>query len=555
MAEQREFAEVRGYTETLVRMRGVSPSQDENAVAATILDLLRADGLGDGYAASGYDLLPGDPWERRNVYAFVRGASARTIILLGHYDTVGTEDYGPLEPIALDPDALATRVDELAAFTPGVRADVDAAPGEWLFGRGTADMKSGVAINIALIRSYARAAQTGTPPPLSILFVATTDEEVGSAGIQQAARFLLDLREREGLEYLGVINTDVTLPLYPGDPHHYIYLGTCGKLLPTLLVLGREAHVGEPFVGLDANLLAAEIIRDLSMNPRYCDATERQRTPPPVTLRACDLKDHYDVQLPFAAYTYLNVLTFSTTPAELLARLRVTLAEATERVLERVAAVERNWSPVASLPPVPRERTGTILTYAEVYTLVRKRLGARKVASLVKRAEADLPVTTDPRERTVHLMRALWTESGLTGPAIVVAFAPPYYPHVAPAPGPLHDAIRSVAEAHPEANIQLLDYYPYISDLSYLSLDPENDMAALTANMPIWRAPLQSPRPGSYTIPLDAMAELRLPVVNLGPHGVAIHQRGERVAMTYSFETVPQLIAEAIAHMGQQGAS
>ena len=82
-----------------------------------------------------------------------------------------------------------------------------------------------------------------------------------------------------------------------------------GKLLPSFLIVGKEAHVGEPFQGVDANLLAAELIRDLSMNDALCDVVRSsnktqdvqdvQVTPPPVTLRASDLKTHYDVQLPF----------------------------------------------------------------------------------------------------------------------------------------------------------------------------------------------------------------------------------------------------------------
>lgn len=545
------FETVREFTHALVQVRGVSPSREENAVASAILDLLHRDGLADAYTASGYDLVRDDPWERRNVHAFVRGASPRTVILLGHYDTVDVGDYGPLASLALDPDALAARADELAAFTPGVREDLETAREDWMFGRGAADMKSGVAINLALIRHYAGEARAGRVPPLSLLFLATPDEEVGSAGVHQATRFLLALREREGLTYLGVVNTDTTLPLSPGDPQHYAYLGTCGKLLPCLYIVGREAHVGEPFAGLDANLLAAEIIRDLSMNPHFCDSTAEQRTPPPVTLRASDLKDHYDVQLPFAAYCYLNVLTFTTDPGALLARLRSTINDATERVLERVAAVERTWTPVASLPPVVHERSAYVLMYAELHAQVEERLGRDAVARAMDEVEAGLPATLDPRERVVRLTEGLWRASGLSGPAVVIAYAPPYYPHIAPAPGPLHDAIRAVVADHPEAKLRLLDYYPYISDMSYLSLDPGTDVAALAANMPVWQPAGEARTAHGYSVPLDEMAQLHLPVVNIGPHGKGIHQRGERVAMHFSFETVPTLIAEAIARMGQ----
>ena len=65
------------------------------------------------------------------------------------------------------------------------------------------------------------------------------------------------------------------------------------------------------------------------------------------------------------------------------------------------------------------------------------------------------------------------------------------------------------------------DYFPLISDMSYLRLDPDIDPAALIANLPIWNdAPMSAAfaRPGSYRLPLEGMRQLNLPVVNLGPY-------------------------------------
>src|SRR5262249_16220109 len=141
---------------------------------------------------------------------------------------VDTVDYGTLEPYALDPEALAARQDALVAMTPGLREDLEAHPGDWMFGRGAIDMKSGVAANIAVMRKLAQQARESTLP-LSIVLLATPDEENESAGVLQAVRFLLRLREQYGLEFAGAINTDYTTSLYPSDPHRYVYTGTIGK--------------------------------------------------------------------------------------------------------------------------------------------------------------------------------------------------------------------------------------------------------------------------------------------------------------------------------------
>ncbi len=275
------YAPTREYTRRLVRARGVSPSADENRVTELALRLLREGGLDDAYTLSGLDPLEGDPHGRHNAYAFLRGQSRRAVVLLGHVDTVGTADYGPLEPWALDPDQLAARHELLEGLGPDVADDLAAYPDDWMFGRGVADMKSGVAAAVAVMRRLAQRARAGAPPPLSVVALATVDEENESAGVLQAVRFLRTLQGRHGLEYIGAINTDYTAARYPGDPRRYIYAGTVGKLLPSLFVVGQAAHAGDPFAGLDATLLAAELVRDLSMNTELCDSARGEVAPPP----------------------------------------------------------------------------------------------------------------------------------------------------------------------------------------------------------------------------------------------------------------------------------
>jgi arginine utilization protein RocB len=545
------FETVRDLTTRLVRVRAVSPTADERAVADTILDLLTEDGLADAYTAVGLDALEGDTYARNNVYALVQGQRSATLVLLGHFDTVDTADYGPLEPWATDPDGLAARLDHLAALTPGLQADLDAHPGEWLFGRGSIDMKSGVAANLAVIRRLAAAAAQGVPPAISVLFLATPDEETESAGVLQAVRFLARLRAERGLTYLGAVNTDYTTAEYPGDPHHYIYTGTVGKLLPSFLVVGRESHVGQPFDGVDANLLAAELIRDLSMNDALCDQVRGQATPPPVTLHASDLKARYDVQLPFAAHFYLNVLTFTTTPAALLDRLRAISEAALARALARLDACEARWVAASGgTARVHAARTGRVHTYAELRAVAERQHDPATVAAVLAEEAARWPADLDKRARSLHLVWRLWTLSGLDGPAVVIAYAPPYYPHVAAAPGALDQAVAAVADSYPDLHLVTREFYPYISDMSYLRLDAGVETAALTANMPLWAEP-EAAGPGDYTLPLDAIRAMDLPVVNLGPYGRGAHQRGEAVLMPYSFGILPQLLWEVIERVGE----
>jgi len=534
------YETVRDYTLRLVAIRSVSPGTGEVQVAHEILHMLHEDGLEARYTASGLDVVAGDPHERLNAYAFLRGQSAETLVLLGHVDTVDTADYGHLEPWALDPTGLATRLDTLA----GIDSREDHS--DWMFGRGVADMKSGIAINIALMRRLAREERF----PLSLVLLATPDEENESAGILQGVQLLLRLREQYGLRYIGAINTDYTTAAYPGDPQRYIYTGTIGKLLPSFLCIGRESHAGAPFQGLDANLLAAELIRDLSMNDELCDSIRGQITAPPVTLHASDLKDHYDVQLPFAASFYLNVLTFTTDPTTLLQRLRTRAENVLAHLLRRLDETERRWLQAANeqrlqkpLPP----RSGTVLTYADLYAETAHKYGEEYVNNELTTRWGS--VTLDKRERSLHLVRRLWKLSGRQGPAIIISYAPPYYPHVSATPGTLHAAVEAVAHAHPEQRLAICEYFPLLSDMSYLRLEAGLDLGALKANMPLWRDPGPTFLAGAYNLPLAAIELLDMPIINWGPYGHGAHHRHESVLMSYSFGTLPKLLYATIQQL------
>ena len=46
-----------------------------------------------------YD-IPDDPYDRKVAYGFIKGNSDNTVVLMGHIDVVGVEDYGEAIPLA-----------------------------------------------------------------------------------------------------------------------------------------------------------------------------------------------------------------------------------------------------------------------------------------------------------------------------------------------------------------------------------------------------------------------------------------------------------------------
>jgi arginine utilization protein RocB len=219
-------------------------------------------------------------------------------------------------------------------------------------------------------------------------------------------------------------------------------------------------------------------------------------------------------------------------------------------MLQRVDATERRWQQASGQAVVAQEpRSAAILTYAELYAETVQVIGEERVLAALSDEWERWPGTLDKRERSLHLVRQLWALSGRQGPAVVIYYSPPYYPHVAATPGLLQDAITAVISTHPEQQLIQREYFPLLSDMSYLQLASDADLTALTSNMPVWEDAGALPRPGAYSLPLEAMQQLNVPVFNWGVHGQGAHQRDESVQMSYSFEALPQLLYETIEQL------
>ncbi len=158
--------------------------------------------------------LKKDSLERRNVLALLKGEKApgkRTLIFHGHTDTVGVEDYGYLEDSAFSCDELEEKLKK-TELPEEVKKDLNS--GDYIFGRGTCDMKSGDAVFLVLLKHLCEHPETLSG---NILLSLNPVEENLHTGIIESLEVFEELSVREELEYVMAINNDYICPMYPGD--------------------------------------------------------------------------------------------------------------------------------------------------------------------------------------------------------------------------------------------------------------------------------------------------------------------------------------------------
>ena len=118
--------------------------------------------------------------DRQNNICYLKGTkgnSNRCVIMIGHIDTVGVDDYGTFWEKAFRPDLLPEQF--LSMKVPQEVID-DIKSGEFMFGRGALDMKSGVAGHMTIMEYFANHLDELDG---YVMHVAECDEEDMSGGI------------------------------------------------------------------------------------------------------------------------------------------------------------------------------------------------------------------------------------------------------------------------------------------------------------------------------------------------------------------------------------
>lgn len=481
-----------------------------------------------------------DEVERYNVLAYVkgtRGNSKRTVIIMGHMDTVGIDDFTQLKDKACFPDEL---MEALQAETLPSSAKDQLDSGDWLFGRGVLDMKGGLASHLFLLNYYSE-----HPEELegNLVFVSECDEEDSSHGILSSLKTLKKWKEEHNFEYVAAINADFVSPRYEGDENRYIYKGTVGKLLPSFFITGAETHVGSAFEGLDPNFIAAELTKQINYNPELCNEAYGETTVPPVSLKQMDLKPSYTVQTALSAYVYYNFFIHSWTPKEVLEKLKEQAYIAFNNALTTFEERYKQYCKISNEPFQELVWKPRVFTYEEMEQQLTSKHGERYVAHMEDfKNELLNDKSLDIRMYAARVVEEAWNWMEDKSPAIILFYSSLYSPRIELTGktkdeqiliDALDEAVEEIQPHYPHP-IVTRNFFPYISDMSFVALsDDDEGLQATSVNNPGWGKKL--------FVNYQDIRDINVPVVNIGPYGIDAHKKLERAEIQYSFEIVPNL--------------
>lgn len=490
--------------------------------------------------------VKGDKLGRKSVVAIVNGEkkpSDKTVVMIGHIDTVGISDYGPLAEYANQPLVLTEKFKEIE-LPAQVKKDLES--GEYLFGRGIFDMKSGDAIIMALMEMISDDIENFEG---NLIFGAVCDEEGNSGGMLNVVPELCRLQDEKNYDYLALLDTDYMTEEYEGDENKYVYVGTVGKLMPTFFVVGKETHVGESFKGIDPNQIAAEITRRINLNPEFSDVAEGEVTLPPVTLKQRDLKPEYSVQIAKTAVVFFNYATHCSTPDQVLDKMVKAGQECFQNVVDMLNERYETFCEMAHRPFHKLPWEARTMTYHQLCEVVKAEVGEEFDAKVQAYAEELMKdETIDARDRNTHLVEyvhGMWSDKN---PVLIVYFSQPYYPHIyikgdEPKEKALLDAVADAVDTtNTDYKLVYKKFFPYISDLSYGAAPREDGIIeAFMENMPGYGT--------VYNLPMKEMQRLNLPVLDIGSFGKDAHKFTERIEKKYTFEVAPELVYKTVMNL------
>src|SRR5665647_3552205 len=531
----------------LVACDSISYTEKENKASQYVYDFLKNTPYfkGNPELFGKYD-IPNDPYGRFVVYGLVLGKKKDTVLLSGHTDVVSTEVYGEAEPLAFNMGEELEK--KLASMDLDETAKKDMESGEWLWGRGVADMKAGIALNMTLTEKYAAEATKGTLEG-SVIFMALPDEESYSAGIRSGIEVVKDLKSKYNLNCKLLLCTE---PAAEMEDKQVMSLGSVGKVMPVVITQGKVAHVGHCFNGISGLNMLAGVYQKTNGSLEFSDEFEGEATPPPNWSNMRDMKLTYDASLPYRGYGYFTVLNQSTTPEEVISILKKNCIEVFEEEVKKLNGTYQIFKTMNKFETKEKlEYETCVMTFEELCDDLKKKntKGFKEFYGRIYKEVGEKVVNgaLNFPSATVFLMDQVLNFADIKTPLILIGIAPPFYPatHSNSIKGREHFGTKiykyakKLSEEKYGQGLVYENYFMGISDNSYTSLEPF-DFEKFIKSFPMWGK--------LYNLNFETIEGLSIPSILYGPVGREYHQWTERVNRHSLFEVMPNTLDAVVKY-------
>ncbi len=470
--------------------------------------------------------LPDSPFSILALYESPKNLR-QTIILCGHFDTVGIEEFGKRPAVAFNQEELIpwlrTRFQDDSELLNQIES------GDYYFGRGALDMKGAVGM---LTETFIAISEKSVPSPAdafqwNLILLLTCDEEGTGAGIRSALPYLIKLRDEAKLDFRLLINADFAHAT-ENDPVP-IFCGTIGKVLVGISVFGTETHAGSPFEGVNASALLSAIISHLECNPKLTQHVKGEFTPPPTVLSATGTQHEYSVKTPSEAHAYINLFFMHPRADRLMGKV---VNEVRRACKLHLRGLKKKYNTFVAKQDTKVEHailSATVLDFASLMKMVTEKVSSPSASQLYSIQHP----FKDKLFELGNLYEQLQKAYPIPRPSVIVSFLPPVYAPYAmrldSTQRETFETLRDFTRNYREAKLNVSQFYPFISDMSFLHpLKPEKAR----------EFELRMPIPDVY-LSSKGRSPLTIPTINIGPIGRGAHSVKERVHLPTLLEKLP----------------
>lgn len=444
----------------------------------------------------------------------------KTILMCGHIDTVGVEEFGDLSSVAGNSEILKKELPFRVSNDFAVKIESE----DFLVGRGTLDMKGSDAVMIELLLDWAKTEQ---PIPLALILVC--DEEDNSRGAKTTIPILNHKLEAAKLKPFMLLNGDYTSPRYSNDLHRYLYTGTIGKLLVAVSVFGETCHVGQSTEGIGAGTILSAITCELDLNSQLAEIVDGVALPLPTWLHTGDTRSRYDVKIPDEARGYLNYFYVLQTPETILQKIKLLIEQSISQLLIQRKSRYNTWSRIGGEGQFSERR----IKVCTVDDLVPEGRDHTEFWLEIENRIKDLPI--ESRNRHFEIIAEALRFLAFTDPIVVIGLAPPFYPASYTPNHPIKNIENKLKELEPMLRYQPI--YPYISDMSWFAKVTNDVKKQIKLYGPAFNSSELFEPP------------INIPVIDLGPIGLGAHQLTEHVDKNYLLKVLPRLMSSIIIEL------